>query len=37
MVVIRNVFQLKFGNAREAVALVKEAFGGLLNYCTRAA
>ena len=25
MVVIRNVFQLKFGKAREAVALVKEA------------
>jgi len=24
MVVIRNVFQLKFGKAREAVALVKE-------------
>jgi hypothetical protein len=25
MVVIRNVFQLKFGKARDAVALIKEA------------
>ena len=25
MIVIRNVFQLKFGKAREAVALMKEA------------
>jgi hypothetical protein len=25
MIVIRNVFQLKYGKAREAVALVKEA------------
>ena len=25
MILIRNVFQLKFGKAREAVALVKEA------------
>jgi hypothetical protein len=25
MIVIRNVFQLKFGKAREAVALMKES------------
>lgn len=27
MVVVRNVFQLKFGKAREAVALMKEGLG----------
>ena len=41
MVVIRNVFRLKFGKAREAVALFKEGIaiqkrvGGGLDFSTR--
>ena len=27
MIVVRNVFQLKFGKAREAIALMKEGLG----------